>query len=82
MYGKTPLISSLYEQRTYALLLRRSNGNPGGRILLFDGVVVFIKDVIPLFAIIMVTSKKKNAGNLSSSASANHPYTRINDVPV
>ena len=65
----------------------RTEGYPNQRLLLFDGVVVLVKDVIPLFLVMHFTSKNKVANHtqrnmMSSVTTGNHPYTRISDVPV
>jgi hypothetical protein len=64
-------------------------GYPNHRLLLFDGIVVFLKDVVPLFAVVYFTSQKRPppppASNRNSFApsvlsSNNRPYTMIPDI--
>jgi len=60
-------------------------GYPHQRLFLFDGIVVFLKDVIPMYSILHFTSKRGPSQSqlprfLSLHSSGNNPYVRINEI--
>jgi hypothetical protein len=72
-----------FDRIVFFFAFYRTEGYPAKKLLLFDSVVVFVKDLIPLYAIILFTSKNKQANQTQRSTAtggSNHPYQRINDT--
>lgn len=56
-------------------------GYPKERLLLFDGVVVLFKDVLPMFLILYFTAKRSSSNPASSSASTRSGGSRVSMTP-
>jgi hypothetical protein len=56
-------------------------GYPKERLLLFDGVVVLFKDVLPLFLILYFTAKRSSSAASSSSSAASSSSSAASSRP-